>query len=163
MEIVENGAEGNKGLYKPNLDIPIQQRRLLENIVENIATHSNASMSELARQAGYSEASARTASEIIAKPSFQALLEEMLPDSYLLNAQKDLIENAQSENVKYQSIRMAHELKSHFQPVVEQHNHLTLSYSGAPEPTEKQLRGEYEDVIDILPDGVTQPEQDLDL
>ena len=121
-----------------------RQRLLVQEIQENVKAGSPLPMSQVIRNAGYSDSVASRPSSVLAKPSFRDLLEKMLPDQKLLDTHADLLDNAESENVRMQTLRMAYDLKGHLQPTIEQHNSLTMNFIGQPQPTEKQVAGEFE-------------------
>ena len=68
----------------------IRQKKLLKKVIEN-----NGNISKSMREVGYSPETARNPQQVTNSKGWKELLEEYLPDDYILNAIQEDIDNAE--------------------------------------------------------------------
>lgn len=92
----------------------IRQRKAMEILVEK---GGKTSMAPVLREAGYSEVIARNPDRVTKTKSWAELLDEMLPESSILQAHKDLLEQKESSKAKVAAIDMGYKLRGKYAPV----------------------------------------------
>lgn len=90
-----------------------RQFRAAVGIVKNSLTNGEAKTSQILSDAGYSLESAGTSqTKIVNKPSFQKLLDILLPDQLVLERHAELV-GSRNERVAVSAVELAYKVKGH--------------------------------------------------
>lgn len=92
-----------------------KQRKLAQAFIESAHQGARKTNKELALQAGYSHASAKSISNIMQRKSFKELVEDMLPDSYLLERHETILQS-NNDAVRLGGLKLAYQIKGHLAP-----------------------------------------------
>ena len=106
-------------------------------------------------KAGYTEAMAKNPAQTLNSLSFQAILNDMLPDSFLLSRHKQLVAT-DNEAVSLNAVKLGYQVKGKLQPEQSGVTNVNISFGGAPVSYQTQDGT----VIDISDKYVQDKEED---
>ena len=127
-----------------------KMRAFAEELVANPTTSLRGAM----LKSGYAPATAQQPTAIVKGPSFQALLQQYLPQDKILRRHGELIET-DNENVALGAVKLAHQVRGNLASDGASFTQLNVKFEGAPQ-TYETPEGEVLDVetgVDELLDG----------
>jgi len=121
-----------------------KQRKAAEIAAQAIVEGRHKPKKEILREAGYSDAVTTTPGKIMETDTFQALLNELLPEELTVKRHKELV-ITDNEAVAIQAVKLAHQLRGRLENVRQaQQQQVVINFGNAP--SSAVIEGE---VVDI--------------